>query len=299
MAMGVAAVLLLGMAGALRMTVGAADTGEDRHARDARTRAGLDQLRAELSTAVSVTRLEAQKIVFTVPDRDGDGTVETIEYGWDGRGGSALLRSINGSAPAPAVDGVSAIEVTQTQRSPPTPVEGSERRLFASEIPVGAPVSEERVSGNDRVGAFFRLSLPATAASWRLTRARVLMRRESLLGASGVTATVFAADAGGRPTGSPLASRTVSLGTLTGGLVPEMIEFTLPAPGLGPSAGYCLVLSPSGTGATRAVVRTSGGPFNTHLLKSGSSGSTWDSPSDAADLRFEIFGVVSTLVETD
>jgi prepilin-type N-terminal cleavage/methylation domain-containing protein len=55
----------------------------------------LDQLLAELRFATSVTECTATAVAFTVPDRDANGTPETIRYSWAGAD-QPLVRTYNG-----------------------------------------------------------------------------------------------------------------------------------------------------------------------------------------------------------
>jgi hypothetical protein len=55
----------------------------------------LDQILAELRFATSVTESTATAVAFTVPDRDANGTAETIRYSWAGTD-QPLVRAYNG-----------------------------------------------------------------------------------------------------------------------------------------------------------------------------------------------------------
>jgi len=62
----------------------------------------VNDMSAELLTAVAVTSRSGNNLVLTVPDRDGDGTDETIRYGWSGASGAPLTRKY-GNASAVAI----------------------------------------------------------------------------------------------------------------------------------------------------------------------------------------------------
>ena len=55
------------------------------------------QISTELAVATTVTERTANSITFTVPDRNGDASPETIRYAWSGVAGAPLTRSYNGS----------------------------------------------------------------------------------------------------------------------------------------------------------------------------------------------------------
>lgn len=58
---------------------------------------GMDQMLAEIRFATSITESTPTAIAFTVPDRDANGTPETIRYSWGGAD-QPLVRAYNGVA---------------------------------------------------------------------------------------------------------------------------------------------------------------------------------------------------------
>ncbi|MBP90055.1 MAG: hypothetical protein CMJ64_25665 [Planctomycetaceae bacterium] len=52
--------------------------------------------------------------MFTVPDRDADGDVETIRYSWSGTAAASLMREYNGGTAVGVVDDIHAFSLAYT-----------------------------------------------------------------------------------------------------------------------------------------------------------------------------------------
>ena len=123
MAIAVTSILLVSMGAALTMTIGATDAGDDGSRKAAQAAETLAQVNAELATATSICTLSHNDLCFTVPDRDGDGQPENIEYTYSGTPGDALKRSYNLAAAQPVLASVQALSVAVATRPPAVPVE--------------------------------------------------------------------------------------------------------------------------------------------------------------------------------
>lgn len=66
----------------------------------------VDQIAADLKMAISFNEADRTptSVQFTVPDRDDDGSPETIRYAWSGLSGDPVTREYNGSAPVAVID---------------------------------------------------------------------------------------------------------------------------------------------------------------------------------------------------
>lgn len=299
LSMAIAAILLVGMAAAIRASISGADTGADTNARALAAQSAIEQLRSELATATTLTTTAPASIAFTVPDRDSDGQPETIAYAWSGTPGAPLTRTFNGSA-ATCIADVRSLTITEVLRSAPVVTESAESTLASCEFLLPTSLVEAPVNSSSRVAVFFRITPPDGVQSWRLTRFRVSLRRETLVVTPAtVTASLHAANAAGLPTGSSIASRTASINLGVSNLVPAFIEFAFNTPGLSPSSGFCIVLSSPNPTAVRATIHTSGGTYNTHLLRSTNAGATWSAPNDSDEIRFQALGTLTTLREVD
>ncbi|MEO8494723.1 MAG: hypothetical protein ABI614_06615 [Planctomycetota bacterium] len=109
-AMTVASLLMAGMMSAIFIAVRSADTNSATALAITGSLA-LEDIAAELRDAVYFKQRTATSVMFTVPDRDGDGDVETIRYSWSGTAGAALLREYNGGTAVAVVDAVHAFSL--------------------------------------------------------------------------------------------------------------------------------------------------------------------------------------------
>lgn len=58
--------------------------------------AAVHEILSDLQFALSLSERSATAVEFTVPDRDSDGTSETIRYAWSATEGDPLTRQYNG-----------------------------------------------------------------------------------------------------------------------------------------------------------------------------------------------------------
>ena len=109
-AMAASSLLIAGMTSAIFLAIRSADTNS------ATTVAingslTLEDITAELRDAVYFKQRTATSVMFTVPDRDGDGDVETIRYSWSGTAGAPLNREYNGGTAVATLDNVHAFSL--------------------------------------------------------------------------------------------------------------------------------------------------------------------------------------------
>lgn len=97
-AMGVAGTLLVGMASATLITLRASDTSGSPLMSVLDAEAALNMMTADLQYALTISESQPTAISVTVPDRDNNGSPETIRYSWSGIVGQHLTRAYNGGA---------------------------------------------------------------------------------------------------------------------------------------------------------------------------------------------------------
>ncbi|MEM9415307.1 MAG: type II secretion system protein [Planctomycetota bacterium] len=154
-----------------------------------RQSAALSRLTEDLEAATFITEHSANAVTMVFPDRTGDGVPDRYRYAWNGKPGSPLTLSINGSDPATVVGDVNDFSVSM------------ETREVVDSVPARSTVSEETLlfshttattSRNFRVRAYYRTgqlitpTLPAGATSYTITRAQLRGRRY-MGGASGIS----------------------------------------------------------------------------------------------------------------
>ena len=106
MAMGLAAMLMGGLASTIYISSRALDGAGSAPVQTLSAAETMDDVMADLQYALSFSERTANAVTFQVPDRDGDDSPETIRYSWSGTPGDPLLMEYNGSAPAVLVNDV-------------------------------------------------------------------------------------------------------------------------------------------------------------------------------------------------
>lgn len=296
LALGVASLLMLAMGGALMVSTSALDTASDSGSQTLQAAGAATMLGAELAVAQELYSVDPADLYFTVPDRDGDGMAEEIEYTWGGAG-KPLLRSYQGGAAVPVIQSVQSLAVQTATRSPAVPVEGAETVLASCETPTGSMMQSTQIDDTHFVAQYVRPTMPSAASSWKITRVKLYLSRASG-NTKGMRLSVRTADASLKPTGTILASVVFTSATVTsvGG---AWLEFAVgPVTGLAPGTGVCIVLDAPLAGDCNVfrVVNGTNQPYNTHYM-SGDNLGAWSAPNDTQDLKFILTGSITTMVE--
>lgn len=143
--------------------------------------AALDDLTNDVSCATRIMRISANAIGVVVPDRNGDGEDESIDYSWSGVPGAPLLRSFNGGASETLVSSLQSFAIVSAQQTisvPGTPSKVTERLVGGNSTTSGL-TSTTITASNFRCGSFVPGNLPSSATSWNLTRVRVMVRQRA------------------------------------------------------------------------------------------------------------------------
>jgi prepilin-type N-terminal cleavage/methylation domain-containing protein len=259
-------------------------------------RNAMDLLTADLKMAQSIVSQSATAITFTVPDRNGNGTGETIAYSWAGVG-QPLMRNYNGSGAIPIADGVQNFNLNVLNRTtaPPPPVESAEQLLMSY---TGTANASTNLSTTSWESQYFNPSaiMPANAISWKITRVQALLNRRSGSSTGTITAQIRAVDAAYKPTGGALTSASVNVTAIPTTATWVDIPLT-PLANLTPSSGMALVLV-SSTSSSNAVISGFSGitpvPTSTQECYTTNSGTSWTTPSGAAALDFRVYGTITT-----
>lgn len=291
-AMGVLSIILLGMGGAITLSVSAIDQGNDANAGTVKAAEASDRLLADLGEATKISSPDASTIEFEVPDRDGDGQPEVIAYTWTdgGSAGAPLRRSLNGDAPQVMMSRVRRLEVGLVPRRTLTAT-GAESRLIGFDTSVGATIRSQAIVAAGSAAQYAKPALPDNAAAWSITRVRLRLARDSTI--TGTLRVSLVMNNNWAPTGAVLSTVTVSEASLPA--TAGWVELPLTAGPLAPNQGVFLLLEDAAGSGSGTVEYGSGGaamPYNTYFATS--AGSSWTAPQDASDMRFEIYGTVST-----
>lgn len=291
----VAALLMAGMASALVVASRAADITTDVAAHTTGARETADRITADLNHAVTLVSQNANSVSFTVSDRNGDGSPETIRYAWGGNVGDSLTREYNSSTAQTILENVQQFDLTYlaTPAMSPPLQESLITSLVNNRNPVGGQLNLFTVDPNHVCAQFLKPQLPSNACSWSVTGARIMIARQSD-GTSLVQ--IRSTTARQRPSAQVLAAVSLQTGGLPA--VPTWVELAFTGvSGLDPSAGVCLVFSQtSGSAAGKVQYQQTGlsMPRNTHWMTSNDGGQTWTAPTSDEDMVFEVFGTITT-----
>jgi prepilin-type N-terminal cleavage/methylation domain-containing protein len=96
LAMAITTILLMGMSASIVIASRAVSDGYDVVGLALRTSDSLGEINSDLSMAKVFLDRTGSSITFTVPDRNGDGSSETIKYWWTGSSDARLMRQVNG-----------------------------------------------------------------------------------------------------------------------------------------------------------------------------------------------------------
>lgn len=172
----------------------------------------------ELGSATGFGSVTATGVVFTIADRTGDASPETVEYSWSGTPGDPLLRVVNGGAPEAMIDSVqdAEFEAFTQEHTLVKRYAGAgttfEKEMSANTSPLGGIVANlssrtPRLELNE--GFFQRMdssAVPDDALYWAPEYVDVLLERDSDPGAVRLEVRTTV---GGAPTGVAIASTVV------------------------------------------------------------------------------------------
>lgn len=259
-------------------------------------RAAADEITADLRMALAITEQTPTAITFTVPDRNGDGSPETIRYAWSGAG-MPLTRQVNG-APLPAAPIAQNVQVFDLQylartAGPPPPAEGSEAVLVCYDNVLAT--KEFGIKNTSWVCQYFKPVLPANAVSWKVTRVRVQLRRATGSG-SPYSVEFTSVDANQKPMGLPLEAVVLDTGNIPTAATWIEVPFKNLS-GLDPNRGYGIVVKQTAQTSTTYFVRydDAASPLGSRLLcTTTDAGVSWGAPDAGKAMQFYVFGTVTT-----
>lgn len=256
----------------------------------------VEQICGELQTADGIIERTSSAIEFTVPDRDADGTSETIRYEWSGVAGAPLLRRYEGAAAVTALSrvgslGLAFVTSTTQTTSKGNAVAGAESLLFTHNS--SSDLADAMITSTDWVGEAFTPALPGSATSWSVKRVRLRLRRSSIVDGS-LRVQLRTLSTGDVPTSTVLEEVVVAESSLTSSYNWYSVSFTTVS-GLAPGQGLAIVVAhQSGTYSCEAEYRYENAyaAFGKYL-STPSYGTAWI-VNHSAGLNCEVWGQVWT-----
>jgi prepilin-type N-terminal cleavage/methylation domain-containing protein len=251
----------------------------------------LQDITSELHTATSITAYTDKSITFTVPDRDGDASDETITYLWDGVAGNGLSRQYNGGTAVTLVSGVQQFGLDYDIIPIPQPnliVEGSEQLL--DNHPISGSPSSFTVTAYNWIGQLIDPdSVPSNAVDWNVTR--VYFQAKTHNSATGKMLIQLRPAIGwGYPSSTILASQVLNESSLSSSYQWVLFDFSS-VRGIDPTDELCLVtVWQAGNEAGGIRYNSWGG---TDVLYSYTQGSVWLTGANNS-MYYYVYGTYTT-----
>ncbi len=117
--MGMSAVIMAGLASTLYISTRTLTPDATATHEGNRSSLALSQLTGDLRLALGFTERTTKAVTFTVPDRTGDGAVETIRYSWTGTVNDPLLYQFNGGTAVTLAASVQQFNIASLTRTIP------------------------------------------------------------------------------------------------------------------------------------------------------------------------------------
>jgi len=272
------------------MGISAAGPGVSRAVADA----AADQVAADLQMALQITERTATAVTFTVPDRNSDGTPETLRYAWAGAG-SPLTRQYNGQ-PAPAASMAENVQLFNLDwllkaAGPLPPVESPEQLLVSRDWPTSGDRHNYTIKSNAWAAEYFQPVLPANALSWKITRVKVKLARNGTHTGT-MTIGVAFADGAMKPASNTLDSLNVDVVTLSP--TSTWVEFASSClEGLDPAVGMCVLVTTTDSQPGVVEYDDQGPTVNMTWYTSANLGSNWSVGSGRNVLQLCVYGTVT------
>lgn len=291
-AMGVLSILLLGMGGAITMSVSALDQGRDVNADAVKAAEAADRMLADLREALRMSAPDAETLEIEVPDRDGDDIPEVISYSWASvsADGGPIKRSVNGDTPQVLMAKVTDLKFGMSiQTSAATT--GTEQRLIGYDTSLGATLQSHALATARSAAQYVKPAMASNVTAWSITRVRLRLARDST--ATGTLRVSLVTNSNWTPTGTVLAKVDLAEASLPA--ASSWVEVVLGAGPLAPDQGVFIKLEDISSTAAGTIEYGSGGnpmPYNTFFTTA--TGTVWSAPQDASDMRFEVYGTLTT-----
>jgi prepilin-type N-terminal cleavage/methylation domain-containing protein len=253
--------------------------------------AGVNRLTGELAYALTVTEMSANAITFTVPDRNGDGTPETIRYAWSGVAGDPLTRQFNGGnveAVVPSVQTL-ALQYDKTRQAYYTTSDGPETLVFSyNNTLLSQSIS---VKSDSNPGEYFIPSLPSRAVSWRVSRVLLSARSGGAVQGSCYVQLRTATPAG-TPSNRVLDQAVLNETTLGSSFSWVTLPFSANS-GLDPNAGLCVVLQWTSDAEAAQLQKNTLSLLSSYQYFKGSAGGGSWTVSSLDSLLMYVYGIPS------
>ncbi len=295
-AMGISSVLLVASGSVVVISSRSIPKPNDAAAVALTNQRAFDRLADDLHFAVSIDTVSATSLSLRIPDRDADGSDESVAYTWSGTRGEALLRTENTDDPVEVGPGLKGLTFTlttsDTTSAQPHGYATSGNLYLAGHDTVNSGSAAIRSDSGFSIA--FRVTPPdSSAVAFNLTRVELPITK-SLLAIAGqkLTAELRVANTDGTPTDQIIASDSRSASLLS-----DLLSLTWPTffasgiGGLDPNQTYAIVLY-SDTTSSSFSISYSDSVQAAGVRCASSTGSGWTVLSSRT-LQFRVFGTVT------
>ena len=296
-ALPIMAMLMLGLASAIKVSFQAVPDGTSISATTLTGSRAMDLLSADVTFATSITSDvtmpgASKSLTFTIPDRDGIApTTETVTYSWSGVMGDPLLRTFNGTTTTVATN-VQEFQLNYDKRTKSistTQNNTSAQTLLISSDGVTAPI-DPSITTTAWSGQYFCPLLPSNATGWNVTRVDVMAKWSSP--ATGTSALEIRTASNGLPTITVLGTANLLESTLSSSLALRSVTYA-GIPMQAPTTGLCLVVRASAISPSAVLQYWAGGKPNQYYVSTANSGTAWTA-SSSNSLRYYVYGTYTT-----
>jgi len=295
--MGLGTLVLAGIGSALVIAGRAADAVTGPAAETTEARLAADRITADLNHALRFIEQGPNGLTFTVPDRDGDGSEETIGYACSETSGEPLTRQYNAGPAVTILEDIRQFDLRYLARPVAALplVENAPGMLIAHGPGSGGGSQEDySVDQSHWCGQWFKPGLPSNAVSWKVSSVQFLMRRYNP--GRQLRVEIRTATARQTPTDEILEASEIYSDQLPDSYGWWEISFS-GVSGLDPFQGVCLVIRQmAGSAGAKVQYHENGYPMtpSTHWTTTGNTGGSWDRPVSNKDLLFYAYGTVTT-----
>lgn len=245
----------------------------------------------DLNVATNFTQRTATAVTFTVPDRLNAGGPQTVKYAWTGVAGDPLLRQFNGGAATAVLAGVTKLNFDYDTRTVGTA--GAPEAAVFDHLGTSGSLSNYAITNTKWAAQEFAPSVPSGAASYSITKVRVMLKTSSQ--DSVMLVSLRQATALGQPTSTVICDTLLYTSALSTAY--EWVDIPISgATGLSPSQNVCVVLGyASGNNAVCSV------QYDTSLFAilstanwttSSNAGASWGGLSILSCAKMAVYGTV-------
>lgn len=250
----------------------------------------IDRIRQDAAIATAVQTLGTTAVTLTLPDRDGDGTADTVAYNWGQATATngTITRTENGVAEAIPVRTSTFTVTSDIEETTSNDVSESSEQLLFSRTPL-IPFTYA-IRSAQWTGQYVVPALASNAVAWRVTRVRFPARYRGTTG--GLTRVQVRTQSGGLPRTVVDESWLVE-STLPFSFATQQISFSN-AGNLSPASGVCIVFQwAADTDACELQYESLLSILSAgHRVTSTNSGATW-SANGLQALSMQVYGTYS------